>query len=102
MAKQKLRYGYKIIDCPICKSKTFEYCSYSDDCWGAMITVERHGNCKRCGYRVEQAYSEPLEGFFLNLNKIRHIERFFDLREAHSLDFAKLSGLQHKCNHSIP
>ena len=64
MSKQKPRYGYKFENCPICKYKTFEYCSYSDNYWGAIITVERHGNCTRCGYRIEQAYSEPLEGIW--------------------------------------
>lgn len=64
MRKRKLKYGYKIINCPICKTKTFEYCSYSDNYWGGMVTVEQHGNCTRCGYRLEQAYCEPVEGFF--------------------------------------
>lgn len=46
--------------CPICKSKTFEYDSYREDCWGV---VEQHGYCKRCGYRIEQAYSPIMDGF---------------------------------------
>ena len=33
MEKQKLRYGYEFITCPICKSKTFDYCSYSEFGW---------------------------------------------------------------------
>lgn len=64
MVKQKLRYGYKLIDCPVCRSKTFDYCSYSDEYWGVMITVEQHGNCKRCGYHIEQEYSDALEGIW--------------------------------------
>lgn len=28
-----------------------------------MGVVEQHGTCYRCGYRVEQAYSEAIEGF---------------------------------------
>ena len=57
MAKQKLRYGYKYITCPMCKSKTFDYVSYSEFGWG---TVEQHGFCHRCGFVVEQAYSPCL------------------------------------------
>ena len=48
------------INCPICGSKTFDYISYSEYCWG---TVEQHGNCSRCGYMVEQAYSSVYDAF---------------------------------------
>ena len=51
----------KKIICPICKSKTFEYVSYSEYGWGI---VEQYGDCKRCGYAVRQAYSPILEGFW--------------------------------------
>lgn len=55
MKKQrKPRWGYQFDKCPICKTKTFEYCSYSEFGWG---TVEQHGSCSRCGFIVEQAYS---------------------------------------------
>ncbi len=60
MPKHKLRYGYRTIKCPMCKSKTFDYCSYSEYGWGI---VEQHGYCKRCGYVVEQAYSPAMEAF---------------------------------------
>lgn len=60
MSKYKLRYGYKTIQCPICKSKTFDYCSYSEYGCG---TVEQHGYCTRCGYVVEQAYSPTMDAF---------------------------------------
>lgn len=60
MSKPKLRYGHTFIKCPICKSQTFDYCSYSEFGFG---TVERHGYCDRCGYTVEQAYSGILEAF---------------------------------------
>ena len=60
MAKQKLRFGYKFIDCPICKSKTFDYYSYSEWGWGI---VEQHGYCDKCGYVIEQAYSHSMEAF---------------------------------------
>ena len=60
MSKQKLRYGHTFIKCPICKSQTFDYCSYSEFGFG---TVEQHGYCDRCGYTVEQAYSGILEAF---------------------------------------
>ena len=49
-----------IIECPICHSKTFDYVSYSEECYGI---VEQHGYCLRCGYRVEQAYSSVYEAF---------------------------------------
>lgn len=49
--------------CPICGRKTFDYHSYKEDCWGAYITVEEHGYCDSCGYRLERAYSEPYEWF---------------------------------------
>ena len=63
MKKLKPKYPwYKIIECPICKSKTFEYVSYYEDgCWG---TVEQHGHCHRCGYIVEQAYSPVYDAFW--------------------------------------
>lgn len=48
------------IECPICKSKTFDYVFYSEYGWG---TVEQHGYCHRCGYTVEQAYSPVYEAF---------------------------------------
>ena len=60
MKKLNPRYGYEIISCPICKSKTFEYFSYSEWGWGI---VEQHGYCARCGYTVEQAYSSVYDGF---------------------------------------
>ena len=53
------------IECPICKSKTFEYVSYSEEFYG---TVEQHGYCSRCGYRVEQAYS-PVYDAFLDIKR---------------------------------
>ena len=51
----------KTIKCPICGSETFEYVSYSEECYG---TVEQHGFCHRCGYIVEQTYSPVFEGFW--------------------------------------
>lgn len=41
--------------------KDFEYCSYSEDYWG---TVEQRGNCSRCGYMIEQAYSPSIDCFW--------------------------------------
>jgi hypothetical protein len=49
-----------LINCPICRSKTFDYTSYSEYGWG---TVEQHGYCSRCGYIVEQAYSSVYDAF---------------------------------------
>lgn len=51
----------KQVICPICKSKIFEYVSYSEYEWG---TVEQHGHCSRCGYTVEQSYSPVYEAFW--------------------------------------
>ena len=51
----------KKIMCPICKSKTFNYVSYSE--YGLGI-VEQHGRCDRCGYIVEQAYSPVYDAFW--------------------------------------
>ena len=60
--KLKPKYPwYKIEECPICKSKTFEYVSYSEYGWGI---VEQHGHCHRCGYIVEQAYSPVYDAFW--------------------------------------
>lgn len=37
MKKQrKPKCGYQIDKCPICKVKTFEYCSYSEFGWGTV------------------------------------------------------------------
>lgn len=50
----------ELIKCPICKRQTFDYVSYSEECYGI---VEQHGYCDSCGYTVEQAYSSVLHGF---------------------------------------
>lgn len=60
MSEHKLKDGYRIIQCPICKSKTFEYISWSEYGWGV---VEQYGNCSRCGFAVAQAYSPVMEDF---------------------------------------
>ena len=51
---------YSVIECPICKSETFEYFSMTEE-WG---TVEQHGFCHRCGYIVQQAYSPVYDAFW--------------------------------------
>lgn len=51
----------QLIQCPICHSKTFEYVSCSEECYG---TVEQHGYCDRCGYTIEQSYSPVYEAFY--------------------------------------
>ncbi len=62
MKKTESKYTYgKIINCPICKSKTFDYVFYTEECWGI---VEQHGYCDRCGYTLEQAYSPVFEAFW--------------------------------------
>lgn len=60
MSKQKLRYGYTFIKCPMCESQTFDYCSYSE----YYGIVKQHGYCDRCGYTVNQAYSSVFEAFY--------------------------------------
>lgn len=57
----KKALGYKLIKCPVCNSKTFDYISYSDECVGI---TEQHGICRRCGYVIEQVYSHPLEAIW--------------------------------------
>lgn len=61
MPKQKQRCGIQFMECPVCKSKTFRYCYFSECYWGI---VEQHGYCDRCGYTVEQAYSPVYEAFY--------------------------------------
>ena len=60
MKKKKPSFGYHFEVCPICGYKYFEY--FSESMWG-WGTVEQHGNCDRCGYLVEQAYSGVVEAF---------------------------------------
>ena len=61
MAKKKPRQGYHFEMCPICGYKYFEY--FSESMWG-WGTVEQSGLCDRCGYRVEQAYSDVYTAFW--------------------------------------
>ena len=49
--------------CPVCNSKDYKYVYYTEEYWGI---VEQHGYCERCGYIIEQAYSQPIEGFKLD------------------------------------
>lgn len=48
-----------ISKCPICGSSDYRYVRYIEE----MGIVEQHGRCNRCGYRIEQAYSYPIEGY---------------------------------------
>lgn len=50
-----------ICRCPICGADAFDYFSMSEYGWG---TVEQHGECLRCGYIIEQAYSPSQEAFW--------------------------------------
>ena len=59
--KKKPRCGYHFEMCPICGYKYFEY--FSESMWGWEI-VEQYGNCDRCGYFVQQAYSPVYEAFW--------------------------------------
>ena len=51
------------IKCPICGDEDYEYESYNTEFWGAIVTAEQHGYCRKCGYTIEQAYSRPVEFF---------------------------------------
>ena len=55
----------KVVECPICNSKNFDYVSYSEECYGI---VEQHGYCHRCGYRIEQVYS-PIYDAFIDIKR---------------------------------
>ena len=54
--KYKQSVGHKIIKCPICHTKTFPYCSWSEDGWGECLPCpeyciecnKKSGHCKRC------------------------------------------------------
>ena len=48
----------KTTKCPICGYDKFKDEHYAEDCY-----------CYRCGYRIEQCYSEPVEGFDLPIRK---------------------------------
>ena len=50
------------MNCPVCDYNKYRYVYYTEWGWG---TVEQHGYCERCGYTVEQAYSETIVGFTL-------------------------------------
>ena len=65
MKKLKPRKGDRLEKCPICGSKTYDYCSYLEFGWGI---VEQHGFCRRCGYVLEQAYSDAYD-CFLDIKK---------------------------------
>ena len=75
MKKLKPKHSWhKIIKCPICNAKTFEYVSYSEECYG---TVEQHGYCSRCGYIVEQAYSSVYEAFWDVKHGFKHPSGYY-------------------------
>ena len=61
------------IPCPVCGSSKYRYKSWSEEGWG---TVEQHGFCARCGYTIEQAYSQPIVGF--QLDRKRGIKNPYD------------------------
>ena len=47
--------------CPICSYKKYKDVHYTEECYGI---VEQHCYCDRCGFVIEQAYSEPIYGFY--------------------------------------
>ena len=52
--------------CPICNYDKYDYHYYTEGMWGI---VEQHGLCNRCGYRIEQNYCNPIDGFSEPLRK---------------------------------
>lgn len=46
--------------CPTCGSVNYRYNYYTEEYWGI---VEQHGYCDRCGYMVEQCYSQAVDGY---------------------------------------
>ena len=48
--------------CPVCNSSKYRSNCYTEFGWGV---VEEHSYCPRCGYCVEQSYSQALVGFEL-------------------------------------
>lgn len=56
----------KTTNCPICGYKKFKDEHYTEEYYGI---VEQHCYCYRCGYTIEQCYSEPVEGFDLPIKK---------------------------------
>lgn len=69
--RQIAKYAKKSRICPICGYKDYKYEAYAEGCYGI---VEQHCYCSRCGYTVEQAYSEPICGF--NLDTLRGYRDF--------------------------
>lgn len=57
----------KVNKCPICGYEGFKDVHYAEEYWGI---VEQHCYCDRCGYVIEQCYSEAIEGV-LSSNKKR-------------------------------
>lgn len=100
MKKLKPKYDwYKIIECPICKSKTFEYVSFSEYGFGI---IEQHGLCHRCGYIVEQAYSPVYDafwdvkrGFRLSSGEYvpRNVKRHKRIRKKHGIKNVEVNPL---------
>lgn len=60
-------------ECPVCKSKTFEYVCYCD--YGWIGIYEEHGYCNNCGYVIEQAYSPVYEAFWDVKRGFKHPEK---------------------------
>ena len=46
--------------CPICGSKNYKFQFWTEFGWGI---VEQHGYCEQCGYTINQAYSDTIDGF---------------------------------------
>ena len=59
--------------CPICNSDKYRYKHYAEECYGI---VERHGYCNRCGYTVEQCYSDVFDGFMPDIKRGHKVLRW--------------------------
>ena len=66
---RRIKPKYKnTISCPLCGSQKWDYCSYTDEIWGSIYTVEQHGYCDSCGYVMEMCYS-PIHEAFRDITK---------------------------------
>ena len=52
--------------CPVCGYEKYKDIHYAEECYGI---VEQHCFCDRCGYVIEQCYSEPAKGFYPPIKK---------------------------------
>ncbi len=80
-------------NCPVCGSSKYRYISYQEEGWGI---VEQHGNCDRCGYMIEQAYSNPIVGFKFAQTKGRKLKGvYYPKNSRHMKRMRRKYGIRH-------